>query len=90
MEYLLKSIYVITDSFDFIFLEMPRNKNINKLAINIKMIVWYNLSMDIFSYDHKLHSCHCRFLSLLTINKIKKKALSTTGLQTSCSPVGVL
>lgn len=54
MEYLLKSIHAITDSFNFIFLEMPRNKNINILAINIKTRVWYNLSMDIFSYDHKL------------------------------------
>lgn len=59
-------------SLNFILLEMPRNKISNKLAIKMKMRDWYNLSPDIFSYVHKLHSCRCRFLSLLTISKIKK------------------
>lgn len=38
-EYLLKSTHAVTDSLNFIFLEMPRNENINKFAINIRVSI---------------------------------------------------
>lgn len=63
-----EAIYSKRVTFNFFFLGMPMNKNINKLSINIKMSIWYNLSLDIFS---DVCSCHCRFPSSLTTSKIK-------------------